>query len=77
MVLRSDCNDEFLYILLAVDPDVPHVHHRSFLKEHVVFKEVRASEHPLPSIGKKEKKKKKKIKEVLLVEMLLFEGWAE
>ena len=27
-------------LLYADDPDVPHVHHRNFLKENVVFKEV-------------------------------------
>ncbi|CAA2939525.1 serine threonine- phosphatase 4 regulatory subunit 3 isoform X1 [Olea europaea subsp. europaea] len=32
---------------LEFDPDVPHVHHRSFLKEHVVFKEAMPIKDPL------------------------------
>lgn len=66
LVLISD-NGEFLYILFADDPEAAYVHHRSFLNEHVVFKEVHSSDHPLPSIGKEKK--------CQLVEMLVLKDW--
>ena len=40
-VEQTNINLEWFILFISDDPEVPHVqHHRKFLKEHVIFKEV-------------------------------------